>query len=105
MPGANDAMKKQIDTWAAKERGFYRRHGIEAEVIAMRPPLTIGAMQAGEIDYAYGASTISRGSISGMRGFRWWAARRRCAVIARSVICLRARVPTIRSTGSIVIRS
>ena len=31
----------------------------------MRPPLTIGAIQAGEIDYAFGASTISRGSISG----------------------------------------
>jgi len=54
-----------LDTWAAKERGFYRKHGIDAEIIAMRPPLTIGAIQAGEIDYAIGASTISRGSISG----------------------------------------
>ena len=54
-----------LDTWAAKERGFYRKHGIEAEIIAMRPPLTIGALQAGEIDYAFGASTILRGSIAG----------------------------------------
>jgi ABC-type nitrate/sulfonate/bicarbonate transport system substrate-binding protein len=54
-----------LDTWAAKERGFYRKHGLEAEIIAMRPPLTIGAIQAGEIDYALGASTITRGSISG----------------------------------------
>jgi len=54
-----------LDTWAAKERGFFRKHGIDAEIIAMRPPLTIGAIQAGEIDYAYGASTISRGAISG----------------------------------------
>lgn len=54
-----------LDAWAAKERGFYRKHGIDAEIIAMRPPLTIGAIQAGEIDYAIGASTISRGSISG----------------------------------------
>ena len=54
-----------LDTFAARERGFYRKHGIEAEIIAMRPPLTIGAIQAGEIDYAFGASTISRGSISG----------------------------------------
>jgi ABC-type nitrate/sulfonate/bicarbonate transport system substrate-binding protein len=37
----------------------------DAEIIAMRPPLTIGAIQAGEIDYAWGASTISRGAISG----------------------------------------
>jgi NitT/TauT family transport system substrate-binding protein len=54
-----------LDTFAARERGFYRKHGIEAEIIAMRPPLTIGAIQAGEIDYAFGASTILRGSISG----------------------------------------
>jgi ABC-type nitrate/sulfonate/bicarbonate transport system substrate-binding protein len=54
-----------LDTWAAKERGFYRKHGLEAEIIAMRPPLTIGALQAGEIDYTFGASTIARGSISG----------------------------------------
>ena len=54
-----------FDVWAARERGFYRKHGIEAEIIAMRPPLTIGAIQAGEIDYAFGASSISRGSISG----------------------------------------
>jgi NitT/TauT family transport system substrate-binding protein len=54
-----------LDTWAARERGFYRKHGLDAEIIAMRPPLTIGAIQAGEIDYAFGASTISRGSISG----------------------------------------
>ena len=54
-----------LDTWAAKERGFYRKQGLDAEIIAMRPPLTIGAIQAGEIDYAFGASTILRGSISG----------------------------------------
>lgn len=54
-----------LDTWAAKERGFFRKHGLEAEIIAMRPPLTIGALQAGEIDYAIGASTTSRGAISG----------------------------------------
>jgi len=54
-----------LDTWAAKERGFFRKQGLDAEIIAMRPPLTIGALQAGEIDYAIGASTISRGAISG----------------------------------------
>jgi len=54
-----------LDTWAARERGFFRKHGIEAEIIAMRPPLTIGAIQTGDIDYAWGASTISRGAISG----------------------------------------
>jgi NitT/TauT family transport system substrate-binding protein len=53
-----------LDTWAARERGFFRKHGIDAEIIAMRPPLTIGAIQTGDIDYAWGASTISRGAIS-----------------------------------------
>ncbi len=54
-----------LDIWAARERGFFRKHGLDAEIIAMRPPLTIGALQASEIDYAIGASTISRGAISG----------------------------------------
>jgi len=54
-----------LDTWAGRERSFFRKHGIEAEIIAMRPPLTIGAIQTGDIDYAWGASTISRGAISG----------------------------------------
>ena len=54
-----------LDVWAARERGFYRKHGIEAEIIAMRPPLTIGAIQAGELDYAFGASSISRRSMLG----------------------------------------
>jgi len=54
-----------LDIWAGRERGFFRKHGLDAEIIAMRPPLTIGALQAGEIDYAIGASTISRGAISG----------------------------------------
>lgn len=54
-----------LDTWAAKERGFFRKHGLDAEIIAMRPPLTIGALQAGEIDYAIGASITARGAISG----------------------------------------
>jgi len=26
-----------LDTWAAKERGFYRKYGLDAEIIAMRP--------------------------------------------------------------------
>jgi hypothetical protein len=27
-----------LDTWAARERGFYRKHGVDAEIIAMRGP-------------------------------------------------------------------
>ena len=55
-----------LDVWAAREKGFFRKHGLDAEVIAMRPPLAIAALQAGEIDYSFGASTALRASISGL---------------------------------------
>jgi ABC-type nitrate/sulfonate/bicarbonate transport system substrate-binding protein len=55
-----------FDTWAARERGFYRNHGLDAEIIAMRPPVAAAALQAGEIDYNFGASTTLRASISGL---------------------------------------
>lgn len=37
-----------LDTWSAKERDFYRKYGLDAEIIAMRPPLTLGALQPHE---------------------------------------------------------
>lgn len=55
-----------LDVWAARERGFYRKHGLDAEIIAMRPPLAIAALQAGEIDYSFGASTVLRAGIAGL---------------------------------------
>ena len=55
-----------FDTWAARERGFYRNHGLDPEIIAMRPPVAAAALQAGEIDYNFGASTTLRASISGL---------------------------------------
>ena len=55
-----------FDTWAARERGFYRNHGLEAEIIAMRPPVAAAALQAGEIDYNFGANTTLRASLSGL---------------------------------------
>jgi ABC-type nitrate/sulfonate/bicarbonate transport system substrate-binding protein len=55
-----------FDTWAARERGFYKQHGLDAEIIAMRPPVAAAALQAGEIDYNFGASTTLRAAISGL---------------------------------------
>jgi NitT/TauT family transport system substrate-binding protein len=55
-----------LDVWAAREKGFYRKHGLDPEIIAMRPPLTIAALQAGEIDYSFGVSTTLRASLSGL---------------------------------------
>jgi len=55
-----------LDVWAARGRGFYQKQGLDAEIIAMRPPLAIAALQAGEIDYSFGASTLLRASLSGL---------------------------------------
>jgi ABC-type nitrate/sulfonate/bicarbonate transport system substrate-binding protein len=55
-----------LDAWAARERGFYRVQGLDAEIIAMRPPVAAAALHAGEIDYTFGASTTLRASLSGL---------------------------------------
>jgi NitT/TauT family transport system substrate-binding protein len=55
-----------LDAWAARERGFYRAQGLDAEIIAMRPPVAAAALHAGEIDYNFGASTTLRASLSGL---------------------------------------
>jgi NitT/TauT family transport system substrate-binding protein len=55
-----------LDAWAARERGFYRSQGLDAEIIAMRPPVAAAALHAGEIDYNFGASTTLRASLSGL---------------------------------------
>jgi hypothetical protein len=34
-----------LDALAAKERGFYRKYGLEAAIITMCPPLTVAALQ------------------------------------------------------------
>jgi ABC-type nitrate/sulfonate/bicarbonate transport system substrate-binding protein len=55
-----------FDAWAARERGFYRDHGLDPEIIAMRLPVATTALQAGAVDYNFGISTTLRGSIQGL---------------------------------------
>jgi len=54
-----------LDVWAARERGFYRKHGLDEEIITMLPQLTVRTFHAVQPDYAFGASSISRGSMLG----------------------------------------
>src|SRR5262249_56634860 len=41
--------------WVARDRGFYRDEGLEAEIVFMRSNLTLQAITAGSIDF--GAAT------------------------------------------------
>lgn len=55
-----------FDVWAAHQKGIHRKHGLDSEIISMRPPLSIAALQAGEIDYSFGISTVIRAGLAGL---------------------------------------
>src|ERR1041385_8704369 len=40
-----------VPYYFGKSRGFYEREGIDLELIVMRPPIGVTALQAGEVDY------------------------------------------------------
>ena len=49
-----------LDPWVAHEKGFFRKYGIESEVITIRPNLSVVALHAGEIDYSWMTGTVIR---------------------------------------------
>jgi ABC-type nitrate/sulfonate/bicarbonate transport system substrate-binding protein len=55
-----------LDVWAAQEKGFYRKHGLQPEVIAIRPDLTIMALQTGQMDYTYVSGQVVRAILRGL---------------------------------------
>lgn len=55
-----------FDTWVAHEKGFFRKYGLESEVITIRPNLSVVAVVAGEIDYTLMTSTVIRSAVKGM---------------------------------------
>ena len=55
-----------LDVWAAQEKGFYRKNGLEPEVIAIRPDLTILALQTGQMDYTYVSGQVIRAILKGL---------------------------------------
>jgi ABC-type nitrate/sulfonate/bicarbonate transport system substrate-binding protein len=55
-----------LDVLAGHERGVYRKHGLESEIIIMPPALSMVALQAGEIDYSFMAGTVVRVALKGL---------------------------------------
>lgn len=55
-----------FDTWVAHEKGFFRKRGIDSEVITIRPNLSVIALQVGEIDYSWMTGTVIRAAVKGL---------------------------------------
>jgi ABC-type nitrate/sulfonate/bicarbonate transport system substrate-binding protein len=55
-----------FDPWVAHEKGFFRKHGIDSEVITIRPNLSVVALHAGEIDYSWMTGTVIRAAAKGI---------------------------------------
>src|ERR671915_2343753 len=55
-----------FDPWAAHEKGFFRKYGIDSEVITIRPNLSVVALHAGEIDYSWMTGTVIRAAAKGI---------------------------------------
>ena len=55
-----------FDPWVAHEKGFFRKHGIDSEVITIRPNLSVVALHAGEIDYSWMTGTVIRAAARGI---------------------------------------
>ncbi len=55
-----------FDTWVAHEKGFFRKYGLDSEVITIRPNLSVVATVTGEIDYTLMTSTVIRSAVKGM---------------------------------------
>jgi ABC-type nitrate/sulfonate/bicarbonate transport system substrate-binding protein len=49
-----------------KARGFYERVGIDLELIVMRPPIGVTALQAGEVDYTAAGGLSMRAALKGL---------------------------------------
>jgi NitT/TauT family transport system substrate-binding protein len=55
-----------FDPWVAHEKGFFRKYGIDSEVITIRPNLSVVALHSGEIDYSWMTGTVIRAAAKGM---------------------------------------
>ncbi len=49
-----------------KSKGLFEREGIDLEIIAMRPPIGVTALQAGEVDYGGSTGVSLRAAIKGL---------------------------------------
>lgn len=55
-----------FDTWVGQEKGFFRKYGIDSEVITIRPNLSVVALHSGEIDYSLMTGTVVRAAVKGL---------------------------------------
>src|SRR5688572_10936509 len=55
-----------FDPWVAHEKGFFRKYGIDSEVITIRPNLSVVALHASEIDYSWMTGTVIRAAAKGI---------------------------------------
>ena len=49
-----------------KSKGLFEREGIDLQIIAMRPPVGVTALQAGEVDYGGSTGVALRAAIKGL---------------------------------------
>jgi NitT/TauT family transport system substrate-binding protein len=55
-----------FDTWVGHEKGFFRKYGIDSEVVTIRPNLSVVALHSGEIDYSLMTGTVVRAAVKGL---------------------------------------
>ena len=51
---------------AAQRYGFFRAQGLEAELIVMRPSISLQTLMAGDLDYSTVLASAARASVSGL---------------------------------------
>ena len=51
--------------WVARERGYFRDEGIDAEIILFKASLTVQGMLGGSIDFGTGTGTAVSAAVSG----------------------------------------
>jgi ABC-type nitrate/sulfonate/bicarbonate transport system substrate-binding protein len=51
---------------AAQRYGFFRSHGLDAELIVMRPSISLQTLMAGDLDYSTVLASAARASVSGL---------------------------------------
>jgi NitT/TauT family transport system substrate-binding protein len=55
-----------FDPWVAHEKGFFRKYGLDSEVVTIRPNLSAVALHAGELDYSWMTGTVIRAAARGI---------------------------------------
>jgi ABC-type nitrate/sulfonate/bicarbonate transport system substrate-binding protein len=56
-----------LDVWAAHEKGFFREHHLDSEIVVIRPDLSIVALHTGQIDFTYLSGTVIRSILKGFQ--------------------------------------